>query len=79
MPAENGQIFIGTWNIRFHFIVSEFFGRRREWRISIAGCGYKMAVSVTGPTAKLGSAVMPGTKHNRLNLAGTYAVLTIIC
>ena len=23
-PAKNGQVFIGTWNIRFNFMVSEF-------------------------------------------------------
>ena len=35
-------------------MVSEFvFCRRREKRISTAGCGYKMAVSVTGPTANM--------------------------
>ena len=32
-----------------------------EYRISTAGCGYKMAVSVTGPTTKLGGPIMPGT------------------
>ena len=42
-------------------MVSEFFGRRREGRISTAGCGYKMAVSVTETTAKLGSPVMLST------------------
>ena len=30
MPAENDQVFIGPWNIRFNFMVSEFSGRRRE-------------------------------------------------
>ena len=34
-PAENGQVSIGTWNIRSNFMVSEFFGRRREWRSSV--------------------------------------------
>ena len=24
-PAENGLVFIGTWNIRFNFMASEFF------------------------------------------------------
>ena len=41
-------------------MVSKCSGRRRESRVSTANCGYKMAVSVTGPTAKLGGPVMPG-------------------
>ena len=32
-------------------MASEFFGRRRECRFYTAGCGNKMAVSVTGPRA----------------------------
>ena len=28
-PAETSQVFIGTSNICFNFMVSEFFGRRR--------------------------------------------------
>ena len=45
-------IFRGTWNIRLNFIASEFFGRQSECRFYTTGCGNKMAVSVTGPTAK---------------------------
>ena len=30
-------------------MASEFFGRQRECRFYTAGCGKKMAVSVTGP------------------------------
>ena len=42
-------------------MASEFFGRRRECRFYTAGCGNKMAVSVTGPRAKneLGGPVIP--------------------
>ena len=29
-----------------------YMGRRRECRIFTAGCGYKMAVSITEPAAK---------------------------
>ena len=32
-------------------MASEFFGRQRECRFYTAGCGNKMAVSVTGPRA----------------------------
>ena len=44
-------------------MASEFFGRRRECRFYTAGCGNKMAVSVTGPRAvdELGGPVIPGT------------------
>ena len=43
-------------------MISEFFGRRRECRFYTAGCGNKMAVSVTGPRAvnELGGPVIPG-------------------
>ena len=43
-------------------MASEFFGRQRECRFYTAGCGNKMAVSVTGPRAvnKLGGPVIPG-------------------
>ena len=43
-------------------MVSEFFGRWRECRFYTAGCGNKMAVSVTGPRAvnELGGPVIPG-------------------
>ena len=37
--------------MRLHFIAADFFGRRGR-RFYAAGCGNKMAVSVTGPTAK---------------------------
>ena len=50
--AETGLGFIGILNIRLNFGESEFFGRR----ISTAGYGFKMAVSLTGPTARLGHA-----------------------
>ena len=65
MPAENGLVFIGTWNIRLNFLVSEFFGRQRECRFYTAGCVNKMAVSVTGPRAvnELGGPVTPGTSN----------------
>ena len=32
-------------------MASEFFGKQRECRFYTAGCGNKMAVSVTGPRA----------------------------
>ena len=43
-------------------MTSEFFGRQRECRFYTAGCGNKMAVSVTGPCAvnELGGPVTPG-------------------
>ena len=43
-------------------MASEFFARRRECRFYTAGCGNKMAVSVTGPRAvnELGGPVIPG-------------------
>ena len=42
-------------------MASEFFGRQRECRFYTAGCGNKMAVSVTGPRAanELGGPVLP--------------------
>ena len=44
-------------------MASKFFGRQRECRFYTAGCGNKMAVSVTGPRAvnELGGPVIPGT------------------
>ena len=47
-------------------MASEFFGRQRECRFYTAGCGNKMAVSVTGPRAlnELDGPVIPG-KNNR--------------
>ena len=47
-------------------MASEFFGRRRECRFYTAGCGNKMAVSVTGPRAvdELGGPVIPGNDNN---------------
>ena len=43
-------------------MASEFFGWQRECRFYTAGCGNKMAVSVTGPRAvnELGGPVIPG-------------------
>ena len=43
-------------------MASEFFVRQRESRFYTAGCGNKMAVSVTGPRAvnELGGPVIPG-------------------
>ena len=56
-------------------MASEFFGRRRECRFYTAGCGNKMAVSVTGPRAvnELGGPVIPGT------LRRGYSDLRIYC
>ena len=44
-------------------MASEFFGRQRDCRFYTAGCGNKMAVSVTGPRAvnELGGPVIPGS------------------
>ena len=46
-------------------MTSKFFGRQRECRFYTAGCGNKMAVSVTGPRAvnELGGPVTPGTVY----------------
>ena len=46
-------------------MASVFFGRQRECRFYTAGCGNKMAVSVTGPRAanELGGPVIPGNFH----------------
>ena len=43
-------------------MASEFFGRQPECRFYTAGCGNKMAVSVTGPRAanEFGGPVIPG-------------------
>ena len=43
-------------------MASEFFGRQRECRFYTAGCGNKMAVSVTGPRTvnELGGPVILG-------------------
>ena len=62
-PAENGLVFVGTWNIRLNFMASEFFARQRACRFYTAGCGNKMAVSVTGPCAanELGGPVIQGS------------------
>ena len=45
-------------------MASELFGRQRECRLYTAGCGNKMAVSVTGPRAvnELGGPVIPGSE-----------------
>ena len=47
-------------------MASEFFGRQRECRFYTAGCGNKMAVSVTGPLAvkELGGPVIPGIHYH---------------
>ena len=37
-------------------MASDFFGRQRECRLYTAGCGNKMAVSVTGPRAVMSQA-----------------------
>ena len=46
-------------------MASKFFGRQRECRFYTAGCGNKMAVSVTGPRAvnELGGPVIPGKQR----------------
>ena len=48
-------------------MASEFFGRQRECRFYTAGCGNKMAVSVTGPRAvnELGVPVIPGKCYQK--------------
>ena len=53
-------------------MASEFFGRQRECRFYTAGCGNKMAVSVTGPHAvsELGDPVIPG-----IGLHGLYKII----
>ena len=47
-------------------MASEFFVRQRVSRFYTAGCGNKMAVSVTGPRAvnELGRPVIPGSIHH---------------
>ena len=49
-------------------MASEFFGRQRRCRFYTAGCGNKMAVSVTGPHAanELVGPVIPGNKSVEL-------------
>ena len=44
-------------------MASEFFGKKRECRFYTAGCGNKMAVSVTGPRPvnELSGPVIPGS------------------
>ena len=51
-------------------MASEFFGKQRECRFYTAGCGNKMAVSVTGPRAvnELGGPVIPGKCLSQLFL-----------
>ena len=50
-------------------MASECFGRQRECRFYTAGCGNKVAVSVTGPRAviELGGPVIPGRFYVRTN------------
>ena len=45
-------------------MASKFFGKQRECRFYTAGCGNKVAVSVTGPRAvnELGGPVIPGSE-----------------
>ena len=54
-------------------MASEFFGRQRGCRFYTAGCGNKMAVSVTGPRAvnELGGPVIPGRICSRAIDQGT--------
>ena len=51
-------------------MASEFFGKQRECRFYTAGCGNKMAVSVTGPRAvnELGGPVIPGRCYTVVTL-----------
>ena len=60
-------------------MTSEFFGRQRECRFYTAGCGNKIAVSVTGPRAgnELGGPVTPGTYF--YGSASTYARINTFC
>ena len=58
-------------------MTSEFFGRQRECRFYTAGCGNKIAVSVTGPPAvnELGGPVTPGKElvhyvNNKFEISG---------
>ena len=55
-------------------MTSEFFGSQRECRFYTAGCGNKMAVSVTGPRAvnELDGPVIPGRRT-----LGKFYVITI--
>ena len=48
-------------------MASELFGRQRECRFYTAGCGNKIAVSVTGPRTvnELGGPVIPGIKTSK--------------
>ena len=64
MPAENGLVSKGPWNIRLNFLASEFFGNQRDCRFYTVGCVNKMAVSVTGPRAvnELGGLVIRGNR-----------------
>ena len=50
-------------------MASEFFGRQRECRFYTAGCGNKVAVSVTGPRAvnELGGPVIPGRRYGEIS------------
>ena len=49
-------------------MASEFYGRQCECRFYTAGCGNKMAVSVTGPRAvnESGGPVILGTQNVRM-------------
>ena len=62
-------------------MVSEFFGRQRECRVYTAGCGNKMAVSVTGPRAvnELGGPVIPGITDVHLYSIYFYYLTLIYC
>ena len=45
-------------------MASEFFSRQRECRFYTAGCGNKMAVSVTRAVNELGGPVIPGMEYH---------------
>ena len=62
-------------------MASEFFGRQRECRFYTAGCGNKMAVSVTGPRAvnELSGPVIPGITDVRLYSIYFYYLTLIYC
>ena len=49
-------------------MASKFFDRQSECRFYTAGCGNKMAVSVTGPHAvnELGGPVIPGNERQHV-------------
>ena len=64
------------YSSQFHGI-RVFFGRQRECRFYTAGCGNRMAVSVTGPCAvnELGGPVIPGNRKYENKKIGSYLCL----